>query len=92
MSCIKSIQRGVDRGDKTITIGAVDAAKAIVLVSGGTTYYSDSTFLLAGSNPIIMLINSTTIQISNAEWYKKNGLGNRETIDLPYAWQVIEFN
>ena len=92
MSCIKSIQRGLDNGNKTITITKVDVTKSIALISGGIgiiesagSWYGNGTVV-----PLIHLTSPTTLLISNAQSMINNGATNQAVV-ATYAWQVIEF-
>ena len=90
MSCIKSIQRGTDSGNKTIAISAVSINKSIALISGGTgtidAYHGGAVRV-----PTIQLTNSTTLTVDSAQvdLYDGNAV---YTMKVSYAWQVIEFS
>ena len=91
MSCIKSIQRGTGSGNATITISEIDIDKSVVLVTGGKGYYSDFVKSDESTTPYGYLKGSTTLIIANASTHYRDLSGNMLSIDVPYAWQVIEF-
>ena len=90
MSCIKSIQRGTGSGNATITIKPVDVDKSIALLSGGSGGVNNNGNGGIVIVPTILLADSTTLTIGNAEAQLYDG-SKIYTIKAPYTWQVIEF-
>ena len=76
MSCIKGVQRGTGEGNTTIPINPVDLNKSVVLIWG---------------SPIATLTSDTTIGITNGVGPGTDKYGHNIAVNLPYAWQVIEF-
>lgn len=82
---LKSVQRGTDSGNKTITITSVDTSKCIVTVQGGAGANS-----LTSSNtrvPYVSAMTSTSITISGAAYSTTSSFDT----DVSYSWEVAEF-
>lgn len=87
-SVMKSIQRGVSSGNKTISINTVDPAKTMVLLNGQLSSVSVNGQTGGGgggSGVTLSALTESSITVANA--YVSAGFGS----DVAWSWQAVEF-
>lgn len=87
---IRSIQRGVATGDTgtgeaSITISAINTARAVVTVNGGN-YGNDDGGTATGACPTVQSLSSTNLTVGNATFQSAS-----VEIGVSISWQIVEY-
>lgn len=87
---IRSIQRGVATGDTgtgqaSITISAINTARALVTVNGGN-YGDDDGGTATGACPTVHSLSSTNLTVGNAAYQSAS-----TTTGVALSWQIVEY-
>lgn len=87
---IRSVQRGVTTGvpgtgQASITISAINTARAVVTVNGGN-YGDDDGGAATGACPTVQSLSSTNLTVGNAAYKSAS-----TDYGVAISWQIVEY-